>query len=200
MDRMVERANRCYRWHDMVASTSVRGERRGCESMLQESSRAAKLENEKGRKKVVKKWPGLTPNWRRPRRQDTKMRSLWPDLEMIARGEGTRVGGREMRFGESWGTFAAKTHEYSGFSKRPDRQKSFGFSTKDLAFLTAATPWPDAPSPFDRTKKSPTSSVDDRWLNSTAQMLLFIALFYLLQGKLKEALSDRVALPPYRRA
>jgi hypothetical protein len=102
-----------------------------------------------------------------------------------------------MRFGESWGTFAAKTHEYSGFSKRPDRQKSFGFSTKDLAFLTAATPWPDAPSPFDRTKKSPTSSVDDRWLNSTAQMLLFIALFYLLQGKLKEALSDRVALPPY---
>jgi hypothetical protein len=33
--------------------------------------------------------------------------------------------------------------------------------------------------------------------NSIAQMLLFIALLYLLQGKLKEALSDRVVLPPH---
>jgi hypothetical protein len=33
--------------------------------------------------------------------------------------------------------------------------------------------------------------------NSIAQMLLFIALLYLLQGKPKEALSDRVVLPPH---
>jgi hypothetical protein len=72
----------------------------------------AKLEQERA-EKVVKKWPGLTPNWRRPRRQDTKMRSLWPDLEMVARRKKDKgVEGREMRFGESWGTFAAKTRVF----------------------------------------------------------------------------------------
>jgi hypothetical protein len=65
MDRMVERANRCYRWHDMVASTSVRGERRGCESMLQESTRAAKLGKreraKKGGKEMARPYTKLAP-------------------------------------------------------------------------------------------------------------------------------------------
>jgi hypothetical protein len=131
MDGMDERANRCYRWHDMVARTGVRGERRGCESMLKESTRAAKWKQGKGRKKVVKKWPGLTPNWRRPQRQDTKMRSLWPDLEMITRGGRTRVGGREMRFGESWGDVRSQdTRVFGGSANALTAQNPLGFSTR----------------------------------------------------------------------
>jgi hypothetical protein len=49
MDRMVERANKCYRWHNMVARTSVRGERRGCEKLwgCKNQLVAAKLEKNK---------------------------------------------------------------------------------------------------------------------------------------------------------
>ena len=48
-DRMVERANRCYRWHDMVACTSVRGERRGCKKYVARMN-SCKLELERVKK------------------------------------------------------------------------------------------------------------------------------------------------------
>lgn len=108
---MVERANRCYRWHDMVACTSVRGERRGCKKYVARIN-SCKFGKQERAKKVVKKWPGLTPNWRRPRRQDTKMRSLWPDLEMVARREGHGVERLRDEVWRELGDFAAKTSAF----------------------------------------------------------------------------------------
>jgi hypothetical protein len=91
------------------------------------------------------------------------MRSLWPDLEMIARREGHGVEGREMRFGESWGDLRSQDKSIQGLAKRLDRPENpLHLSYQDLAFLTAATSCL-TPQVLRSHKKSP-NELRRRWM------------------------------------
>jgi len=145
-DRMVERANRCYRWHDMVACTSVRGERRGCKKYVAriKSCKVRARAGEKSGKEMARPYTKLAPATKTGH-QDAI--ALARSRNGSKEGKDKGVEGREMRFGESWGTFRKPRQEYSGFSKRLDRPENPLQLAPGFGVLNSRHQLPDAPSP-----------------------------------------------------
>jgi hypothetical protein len=83
-----------------------------------ESTRAAKWKQErakKGGKEMARPYTKLAPATKTGHQDAIALARSRND----SKGRSIRVGGREMRFGESWGTFAAKTQRLFGVQQTP---------------------------------------------------------------------------------
>jgi hypothetical protein len=109
---------------------------------------------------------------------------------MVARREGTRSGRSRDEVWRELGDLHSQDNSIQGSANALTAENP-------LHLANSRHQLPDAPSPLVAPKKSPDELRRPSITDSTAQMLLFIALLYSLQGKLEEAPSDRVALNPH---